>query len=687
MVQEATRAADATAIADAAPTEFVRAGAATRGGMLLRLPYLPGLDGLRAIAVIAVMLYHAGIGWLPGGFLGVEVFFVISGYLITALLLSEWQRNLALDFKTFWIRRARRLLPALYLLLLVFLAFAVIRLPDQVARLRGDAIASFFYVLNWFYIFRQQSYFEAIGRPSLFQHLWSLAIEEQFYLFWPPLLALGLRVLTRRRLLAALLIAAAASSLWMAFLYRPGVDPSRVYYGTDTRASGLLLGSALAAGWAPWQPSKWATRTLIGWLDRAGIGALLVLLLLFLRVDQSQAFLYRGGFALLGLATAVLIAGTIAPGARILPLLLDNRPMRWIGERSYSLYLWHWPIFTVTRPQLDLPLDGIPLLALRLGLTLLCATLSYRYVERPIRRGALGRLRARLLVLCHAPGRQSLRRIQAWSVGTGATLGVLLALGIAVVGAQAPPPDNDFGTGTIERGPRIVATPEAVLPPSPAPEVSVAAPPAPPGICPPAIRTPLITAVGDSVLVAGAENLEQKIGDTIYISATVGRQAIQVPAILKERREAGTLGSIVLIDIGSNGYVTTTDFNAIMAETKGAWAVIFINVRVPREWEKANNTALAQGVTRYPNAVLIDWYTVSDGHPEYLKDDGVHPYQGGRDVYASLVVQQIAQLQQRWSAEAGCLLDPQASPANDAPTGHRFRTPYRGIAPRRWATL
>ncbi len=686
MVQEATREMGPTSIADAVTMEPVRERS-TRGGMIPRLPYLPGLDGLRAIAVIAVMLYHAGIGWLPGGFLGVEVFFVISGYLITALLLNEWQRNLALDFKTFWIRRARRLLPALYLLLLVFLAFAVIRLPDQVARLRGDAIASFFYVLNWFYIVRQQSYFEAIGRPSLFQHLWSLAIEEQFYLFWPPLLALGLRVLTRRRLLAVLLIAAAASSLWMAFLYRPGVDPSRVYYGTDTRASGLLLGSALAVGWAPWQPSKWATQKLIGWLDRAGIGALLVMLLLFLRVDQSQAFLYRGGFALLGLATAALIAGTIAPGARILPLLLDNRPLRWLGERSYSLYLWHWPIFTVTRPQLDVPLDGIPLLIVRLGLTLLCATLSYRYVERPIRQGALGRLWMGLVALWRAPGQRSLRRIQAWSAGTGATLGVLLALGIALVGAQPPPPDSDFGTGTIERGPSIVATPETTLPPSPAPDSAVAATPAPPGLCPPAIRTPLITAVGDSVLVAGAENLEQQIGDNIYISATVGRQAVQVPAVLKERREAGALGAIVLIDIGSNGYVTTTDFNAIMAETNGAWAVLFLNVRVPREWEKANNTVLAQGVTRYPNAVLIDWYTVSDGHPEYLKDDGVHPYQVGREVYASLVVRQIAQLQQRWSAESGCLLSPQAGPTDDVPRGQRFPTPPRVAARRPRATL
>jgi peptidoglycan/LPS O-acetylase OafA/YrhL len=681
MVQEATRDVGTTALPSIAPT------GSTRGGIALRLPYLPGLDGLRAIAVLAVMLYHAGIGWLPGGFLGVEIFFVISGYLITALLLSEWRRDLAIDFRSFWLRRARRLLPALCLLLLVFLAFAVIRLPDQVARLRGDAIASFFYVLNWSYIFRQQSYFEVIGRPSLFQHLWSLAIEEQFYLFWPPLLALGLRVLTRRRLLVALVVAAAASSLWMAVLYRPGVDPSRVYYGTDTRASGLLLGSALALGWAPWQPRERAAPALIGWLDRAGIGALLVLLLLFLRVDQAQAFLYRGGFALLGLATATLIAGTIAPGARILPLLLDNRPLRWVGERSYSLYLWHWPIFTVTRPQLDLPLDGPPLLILRLGLTSLCAALSYRYVERPIRRGALRRLWMHLVDIWRAPDRQGLRRIQAWGVGAGATLGVLLALGIAVVGAQTPPPDGDFGTGTIERGPSILATAEAETPPSPAPEVTGAGGAASPGICPPAIRTPLITAVGDSVLVAGAEKLEETIGDNIAISATVGRQAVQVPAILKERREAGALGSIVLIDIGSNSYVSADDFDAIMAETRGVWAVLFINVRVPREWEKANNTVLARGVARYPNAVLIDWYTVSGGHPEYLKDDGVHPYQRGREVYASLVARQVAQLQQRWAAESGCLLGPQIDPPGDTPAGRSPAVTPQFLAPRRRPTL
>src|ERR687893_4241 len=226
----------------------------TGGGV--RLPYMPGLDGLRALAVIAVLLYHAGLSWIPGGFLGVEVFFVISGYLITAMLLAEWRVRGRVDLKAFWLRRARRLLPALYLLLLVTLAYPVVFLPGEVAGLRNDALAAFGYVTNWYLVFGQESYFEAVGRPSLLKHLWSLAVEEQFYLLWPPVLAVGLSVGAKRwrqrRVLIVALAGAVTSALLMVILYRPEADPSRIYFGTDTRATGLLLGAALAFWWTPW---------------------------------------------------------------------------------------------------------------------------------------------------------------------------------------------------------------------------------------------------------------------------------------------------------------------------------------------------------------------------------------------------------------------------------------------------
>src|ERR671911_529023 len=344
-----------------------------------------------AIAVIAVLLYHADLAWIPGGFLGVEVFFVISGYLITALLLAEWRLRGRIDLKIFWLRRARRLLPALYVLLVVTLAFAVVFLPGEVAGLRGDVLAAFGYVTNWYLIFGQESYFEAVGRPSLLQHLWSLAVEEQFYLIWPPILALGLCFgatrLRQRRLLTVVIFGAVASAVAMALLYTPGADPSRIYYGTDTRATGLLCGTALAFLWSPgdrYRPSdarlklagRGRFRRRWGWtapflLDILGFAALGGLVWFCLYLGELQPFLYMGGFALVGLATTATIMAVVHPHTLIGARLLGSVPLRWIGVRSYGIYLWHWPVFMVTRPELDVPFDGLPLLALRLAATVI----------------------------------------------------------------------------------------------------------------------------------------------------------------------------------------------------------------------------------------------------------------------------------------------------------------------------
>ena len=328
-----------------------------------RLPYWPGIDGLRALAVIAVLVYHMESTWLPGGFLGVEVFFVISGFLITSLLLAEWDRTGRINFGAFWLRRARRLLPAVYLLLVAVLAYAVIFLPDEVSRLRWDAAVSAGYVTNWYLILSHQSYFEAVGRPSLLRHLWSLAIEEQFYVVWPLLLAALLRWLhPRRRVVLLLLVATAASTLLMALLYSPELDPSRVYYGTDTRAAGLLIGAILAFLWAPAQgrSGSQANRRPRGiLLDVAGILALACVALACWRLGEFNPLLYRSGFALVSIATAALIAMTIHPGAGILPRALGWAPLRWAGQRSYGIYLWHWPVFMVTRPELDVSIGWI----------------------------------------------------------------------------------------------------------------------------------------------------------------------------------------------------------------------------------------------------------------------------------------------------------------------------------------
>jgi peptidoglycan/LPS O-acetylase OafA/YrhL len=391
--------------------------------------YLPGLDGLRALAVLAVLLYHADIVWLPGGFLGVEVFFVVSGYLITLLLLNEYRKHQTINFRNFWRRRARRLLPALFAMLAATLAWTVVFLPDEAASLRGDAVAAFAYVMNWHLIAAQKSYFETIGRPSLLQHLWSLAVEEQFYLVWPLIFAFVLMRLKTRGALWLLLLGAALSALWMGSLYAPDADPSRVYYGTDTRAFGLLLGAALALVWSPRATNEQRLRR--HWLlDGAGILALAGLGAAFLFMDEFNPFLYQGGMLLVSVATVFLIAAVVHPKSPLVGPILSVGILRWLGVRSYSLYLWHWPVFMLTRPQLDTTLEGGALLGLRFALAFTLAQVSFRFIESPLRGGILGR---------SWHNWSQTRGARRWVYGTAAmgALGLLLSGGIALGDAVA----------------------------------------------------------------------------------------------------------------------------------------------------------------------------------------------------------------------------------------------------------
>jgi peptidoglycan/LPS O-acetylase OafA/YrhL len=641
---------------------------------------MPGLDGLRALAVVAVLLYHAGLAWIPGGFLGVEVFFVVSGYLITALLLAEMRERGRIDLKAFWMRRARRLLPALYLLLVVTLAFAVVFLPGEVAGLRNDAIAAFGYATNWYLLAGQESYFEAIGRPSLLVHLWSLAVEEQFYVLWPPLFALGMGVgalgFRRRRLIFLLLAGAAASAALMAILYHPDLDPSRLHYGTDTRATGLLVGSALAFVWMPASVSRSVARRRQtsrrvqrlrrrwGWtvpplLDLAGLAALAALVLSCLWLDEYRPFLYRGGYALVALSTAVLISALVHPGTRLAAASpLGWGPVRWVGVRSYGIYLWHWPVFMVTRPRLDVPLDGgLPLLALRLTVTVVLAALSYRYVEEPIRRGALGRA---WRTLREARGAQRWRLGARWAGVAAPVLASCVALGVAVGYAQPPaPPSYLSSMKTIHTGA------ETAAPRPEAPETQAPATPEPREEDPPATEAPApraeevapreatpavvpapagqVSAIGDSVMLGSAGKLTERIEGLDVMDAEVGMQVSYAIEILRWRRDAGQLGDVVVVHLGNNGTFTARQFDEMMEVLGDERRVVFVNVKVPLPWEGHNNAVISEGVARYPTTVLADWYSASAYHPEFFVEDGVHLQTEGQRVYADLIAAQLNQ--------------------------------------------
>ena len=384
-----------------------------------------------------MLVYHARPGWLPGGFLGVDLFFVISGFIITRALLSEVDANGRINVLAFWMRRARRLLPAVALLLAGTMTYALLFDPDQVASLRGEVLAAVFYVTNWHLVAADQSYFDSFQQPSMLRHLWSLAVEEQFYVLWPMLLAMGLPILKRKGMLALILAGILASTAGMAMLYDPAGDTSRVYYGTDTRAAALLAGAALAfvvAGWRmaakPWMTKSFAL---------LGLAALCLLLGAAVWLDEQQALLYRGGFLGVSLVSAVVILAAINPN--LFSRALSVSPLRWIGVRSYGIYLWHWPIYLLVWPNQA----TLGELAAQITAVVIIAALSYALVERPVREGALGRLWLRAKDWPNL----SLRYRGGFVFGGASTAAIVIGLVAASLAAKAPELPAYFETESI----------------------------------------------------------------------------------------------------------------------------------------------------------------------------------------------------------------------------------------------
>ena len=626
-------------------------GTAIESARPVRLRQLPGLDGLRAVAVVAVIVYHLDPSWLPGGYLGVDIFFVISGYLITSLLLSEHRSSGAVSLRRFWGRRARRLLPALALLLLAVILLAAGFARDALGPMRGDVPASMFYVLNWRLLLVHDSYAASFGRPPLLQHLWSLSVEEQFYLLWPPALLLLRRRFSRSQVAGVALAGAAVSAALMGALYRPGHNPSGVYFGTHTHAEGLLLGCALAAAVPPWRMTAAIAPAARRLLERSGVVAMLLVLVGLAVLGFDSPVTYRGGMLLVDIATAVVIATVAHPASR-LGAALGRQPLRWLGLRSYSLYLWHWPIFEMTRPGRDLSWSTGPDVLLRLALTAAAAELSYRYVERPWREGrAQFAIRVRMasmsrpaiagavaaplalvsLVLATAPG-----PAEPAVLAEGATAAARTVLTTPTTIAVGPPP-------------RFIALPPVFLFPVPArttrtPVVQTTPPTtaaAAPGTVPAGAEP--ILALGDSVLLAASHALTARFGPAITVDAAVGRHVNQGVIRLAAYRSSGALAHYrtVMVSLGTNGAFTPTEFSQLAALLAGVPHVVFYNVHAARTWAATDNATITQGVAAHPGMTLVNWNAAA-GAPGLLFSDGIHPNAAGSAVYASLLQKALA---------------------------------------------
>ncbi|WHX98107.1 acyltransferase family protein [Neobacillus sp. DY30] len=585
--------------------------------------YMPGIDGLRAIAVIGVILYHLNIPWFQGGFTGVTVFFVLSGYLITDLLIDEWNKNDKIDYIHFMIRRFRRLAPALLSMIFIVTLLVIFTNHPSYEKLRSDLLPSLLYVTNWWYIFHEVSYFDRFGPASPFTHIWSLGIEEQFYLIWPLLVILGFTFLKRKRFrILAILLGVVASAWLMAFLYVPGGDPSRVYYGTDTRAFSLLLGAVLAFVWPSQKLSKTLPRHASMVLEMVGVLGLLMILINFSVISEFDSFHYQGGMLLLSMMTTLVVAALAHPASK-LGKWLSVKPLRWIGVRSYGIYLWHYPIIILTTPIVNT--DGINLwrIILQLGATMIISALSYRFVETPIRAGRIkyifSALRNRTII-------QQRMVVGSCAILCAALIGILFVFAgksTVIVTTKAPLTIETLHEIEFDHDPNLESEPEPE--PAPVPE--------------PNLKT--ITVIGDSIFYDVAPFFKKQYPATV-IDYRVGRQMSEVPEVITHLEGSGQLGEYVIIQLGTNGSFRKTDLINVIKGLENK-KVYLINCRVPRVWESTVNHTLEDIVNSMPNTVLVDWYSASAGHPEYFSNDGVHLTRAGGEIYANLLIAKLAE--------------------------------------------
>ena len=625
--------------------------------------YMPGLDGLRAVAVLAVIAFHLGFGWAPGGLLGVGIFFTLSGYLITDILLSQLARRGHIRLGKFWLARARRLLPALFAMLVIVVAWVTIFGPAQPQQFRDGVVASALYVSNWQLIFGDVSYFARFAPPGPLNHLWSLAIEEQFYLVWPFILLLGVKVVrekplpsgVRPRLAVATLLLALVSVILMAAIYRPSLDPSRVYYGTDTRAFELLFGAALAMVWPSRKLSPRIAAGARNTLDGLGVAGLVAIALMIWQTDQYSAFLYRGGFVVLSIATVLVVAALAHPAGRLGPVL-GWKPLRWIGVRSYGIYLWHFPVIVLTTPggvaNGAEPLRELLQFAAIVGIS----ALSWKFIEEPVRHGAIGRLWKRARAGEWQPA--NLTR-EGWAL-----VGVSTVLLLAFCAGMA-------GVNSVSAEGRDVRVQEAVAAGTAKP------PPLTPAQANSSERSSCkaVVHIGDSTsegltsaeyLPLESQRIEAQYGD---VGVTEEHMEISGARSIEERFEGepnaqevaeawkieGFKGCWVLA-LGTNEAANVFVGSAvgemerieIMMNTIGDEPVMWVNVRslveegdpyAAKNMEKWDEELLV-ACRRYPNMRVYDW--ASDVKDAWFIEDGIHFTSPGYAARSELIAHALA---------------------------------------------
>ena len=570
--------------------------------------HISSIDGLRAIAVTAVVLYHLGISWIPGGFLGVDLFFVISGYVITRLILDSINQSSALDLRAFYAARIRRIYPGFLFMVISTIIFIGVWAPEAIKRFLSDLPYALSGTINWALVARNQDYFETIGRPPLLQHTWSLAVELQFYLIWPIILLTVLKYFGKKNVARIALIIAIISGTIL-FLVSLQLDQansakvSHIYFGTDTHSLGLFLGSALAVSWIPQNLSANITKRAQDVIDGIGVVGLLGLISTFLFIDESNASLYQIAFPLAAIFGCLVIISLVHPASRFAPII-STPPFRWIGQRSYGIYIWHWVIFQVTRPSVDLSGETWALYLARVLLVLALADISLRWVEIPFRQG---QVQTWFRGMKYRSSKERVRQQISVLVSIIAVLAVTTSISVSAINKsnQISQVVNEELTDQ-EESPVDLGS------------------------------TTGLWVTGDSVILGIRSKLENKEHISL-VNARVGRQAPELLAVMRVD-QSSVPSSPVIFNLGNNNALSEQTVVEIFEVIKNQPQIIVVNTAVPRPWRDSNNAIISKVASNYANVKLVDWDRISKDRPELFAPDGVHLSPMGSDVYVDLVL-------------------------------------------------
>jgi len=621
--------------------------------------YITGIDGIRTLAVIGVIFYHLMPSKLPGGYLGVPILFVISGYLITDLLRQEWQQNDKISVLKFYTRRLKRLYPSLVTVLVVSTAYITLFQRNLLNNLRGSVLSSLLYVNNWWQIDHGLSYFDRFGNESPFTHLWTMAVEGQNYLIWPLLFILLVKFVKRKdRIFYILSIGALLSAIGMAIGFTPGEDPTRVYYGTDTRIFSILIGNALAFVWPSTRLKEQIPDSAKKILNITGLASLFLLVLSYVFMDDRFNFPYYGGIYLVSLVTAVLVAVTAHPGAS-LNRWLTNPVFSYLGKRSYGIYLYQFPVMILYEAQINVANNVWLHVFIELGLILISSELSYRFIEEPLRKFDYKKSWQKIKNWFFMPilSKQKAVGIASFVVVAIASIGVTIAPNDNVNANQAEfqaeiqenkkaaqgsknGDEETENTEDTEQTQDSNAEEEDILQTFSTDtdhvmekydltenQVKRA-------------RNTDVTAFGDSVLLGSTKNIQEVFPDAI-IDADVGRQLYDSVDLLQELKDEGDLQENVVLALGSNGYADEDQFDDLM-NVIGNRTVYLMNVRVPTQrWQNDNNELFNKMADKYKRVTLIDWYSLSNENNQWFREDQVHPTDVGRVEYTSLLAKEI----------------------------------------------